>query len=97
MRSFWYVFSSFDHEIKYFQRKTLQLLSELAVGYATVRKLVKLDSVKQLLHNHQEFPFLQINQDAFDSKKTVKRLKVSVKLTPSVQRFLIEGQMKKIF
>ena len=61
----------------HFQRKTLQLLSELAVGYATVRKLVKLDSVKQLLHNHQEFPFLQINQDAFDSKKTVKRLKVS--------------------
>ena len=73
--------SSFEHEIKYFQRKTLQLLSELAVGYATVRKLVKLDSVKQLLHNHQEFPFLQINQDAFDSKKTVKRLKVSVKLS----------------
>jgi len=58
-----------------FQRKTLQLLSDLAVGYATVRKLVKLDSVKQLLHNHQDFPFLRI-QDSFDTKTTVKRLKV---------------------
>ena len=56
------------------QKKTLQLLSELAVGYATVRKLVKLDSVKQLLHNHQEFPFLRI-QDSFE-KSTSKRLKV---------------------
>ena len=80
MRSFWYVLFSFSpYKFNNYQRKTLQLLSELAVGYATVRKLVKLDSVKQLLHNHQEFPFLQINQDAFDSKKTVKRLKVCVR------------------
>ena len=41
-----------------------------------MRKLVKLDSVKQLLHNHQEFPFLRI-QDSFE-KSTSKRLKVVI-------------------
>lgn len=32
--------------------KTLQLLSDLSVGYSSVRKLVKLDAVQFLLNNH---------------------------------------------
>ena len=32
--------------------KTLQLLSDLSVGYSSVRKLVKLDAVQFVLHNH---------------------------------------------
>ena len=32
--------------------KTLQLLSDLSVGYGTVRKLVKLEEVGFLLSNH---------------------------------------------
>jgi exportin-7 len=32
--------------------KTLQLLSDLSVGYGTVRKLVKLEEVGFLLTNH---------------------------------------------
>ncbi|KAH9499291.1 Exportin 7 [Bulinus truncatus] len=43
--------------------KTLQLLSDLSVGYSSVRKLVKLDAVQFLLNNHtsEHFPFLGIN------------------------------------
>ena len=42
--------------------KTLQLLSELSVGYGTVRKLVKLDEVGFLLTNHTaaHYPFLGV-------------------------------------
>ena len=32
--------------------KTLQLLSDLSVGYSSVRKLVKLDAVQFMLNNH---------------------------------------------
>lgn len=32
--------------------KTLQLLSDLSVGYSSVRKLVKLDAVQFLLNSH---------------------------------------------
>ena len=32
--------------------KTLQLLSDLSVGYSSVRKLVKLEAVQFVLHNH---------------------------------------------
>ena len=32
--------------------KTLQLLSDLSVGYGCVRKLVKLDEVQFMLNNH---------------------------------------------
>ncbi|XP_046385117.1 exportin-7 isoform X3 [Ischnura elegans] len=40
--------------------KTLQLLSDLSVGYSCVRKLVKLDEVQFMLNNHtsEHFPFL---------------------------------------
>ncbi|EDO48742.1 predicted protein, partial [Nematostella vectensis] len=42
--------------------KTLQLLSDLSVGYSSVRKLVKLDAVQFVLNNHtsEHFPFLGI-------------------------------------
>ena len=40
--------------------KTLQLLSDLSVGYGTVRKLVKLEEVGFLLSHHtaEHYPFL---------------------------------------
>jgi len=43
--------------------KTLQLLSDLSVGYGTVRKLVKLEEVGFLLANHtaEHYPFLGVN------------------------------------
>ncbi|KAI0211191.1 Exportin-7 [Lamellibrachia satsuma] len=43
--------------------KTLQLLSDLSVGYSSVRKLVKLDAVQFMLNNHTSthFPFLGVN------------------------------------
>ena len=43
--------------------KTLQLLSDLSVGYGTVRKLVKLEEVGFLLSNHtaEHYPFLGVN------------------------------------
>jgi exportin-7 len=43
--------------------KTLHLLSELSVGYGTVRKLVKLEEVGFLLSNHtaEHYPFLGVN------------------------------------
>ncbi|KFM69942.1 Exportin-7, partial [Stegodyphus mimosarum] len=52
--------------LKYWSRseqiinRTLQLLSDLSVGYTSVRKLVKLEEVQFMLHNHtsEHFPFL---------------------------------------
>ncbi|GFY49640.1 exportin-7 [Trichonephila inaurata madagascariensis] len=52
--------------LKYWSRseqiinRTLQLLSDLSVGYTSVRKLVKLDEVQFMLNNHtsEHFPFL---------------------------------------
>ncbi|KAK2159702.1 hypothetical protein NP493_1697g00009 [Ridgeia piscesae] len=43
--------------------KTLQLLSDLSVGYSSVRKLVKLEAVQFMLNNHTSthFPFLGVN------------------------------------
>ncbi|XP_038045966.1 exportin-7-like isoform X1 [Patiria miniata] len=43
--------------------KTLKFLSELSVGYSSVRKLVKLDAVQFMLSNHtsDHFPFLGVN------------------------------------
>ncbi|KAJ8316811.1 hypothetical protein KUTeg_004715 [Tegillarca granosa] len=43
--------------------KTLQLLSDLSVGYSSVRKLVKLEAVQFMLNNHtsDHFPFLGIS------------------------------------
>jgi len=43
--------------------KTLHLLSDLSVGYGTVRKLVKLEEVGFLLSNHtaEHYPFLGVN------------------------------------
>uniref|UniRef100_A0A0K8S6Q8 Exportin-7/Ran-binding protein 17 TPR repeats domain-containing protein n=3 Tax=Lygus hesperus TaxID=30085 RepID=A0A0K8S6Q8_LYGHE len=43
--------------------KTLQLLSDLTVGYSCVRKLVKLDEIQFMLNNHtsEHFPFLGNN------------------------------------
>ncbi|XP_064465819.1 exportin-7-B-like [Ornithodoros turicata] len=40
--------------------RTLQLLSDLSVGYSSVRKLVKLEEVQFMLSNHtsEHFPFL---------------------------------------
>ncbi|XP_062503145.1 exportin-7-like [Corticium candelabrum] len=41
-------------------KKTLQLFSDLSVGYSSARKLVKLESVQLLLNNHtpEHLPFL---------------------------------------
>lgn len=41
---------------------TLVLLSEMSVGYSTVRMLLKLNTVQQLLGHHtpQDFPFLAV-------------------------------------
>ncbi|XP_035214476.1 exportin-7-like isoform X1 [Stegodyphus dumicola] len=52
--------------LKYWSRseqiinRTLQLLSDLSVGYTSVRKLVKLEEVQFMLNNHtsEHFPFL---------------------------------------
>ncbi|XP_066279027.1 exportin-7-like isoform X5 [Branchiostoma lanceolatum] len=43
--------------------RTLQLLSDLSVGYSSVRKLVKLEAVQFVLNNHtsEHFPFLGVN------------------------------------
>ncbi|XP_021371890.1 exportin-7-like [Mizuhopecten yessoensis] len=43
--------------------RTLQLLSDLSVGYSSVRKLVKLEAVQFMLNNHtsEHFPFLGIS------------------------------------
>ncbi|XP_067928160.1 exportin-7-like isoform X2 [Watersipora subatra] len=43
--------------------KTLQLLNDLCVGYSSVRKLVKLETVQYVLtnHNSENFPFLGAN------------------------------------
>ena len=32
--------------------KTLQLLSDLSVGYSSVRKLIKLEAIQFMLNNH---------------------------------------------
>lgn len=42
--------------------KTLQLLSDLSVGYGTVRKMVKLEEVSFLLSHHtaEHYPFLGV-------------------------------------
>ncbi|XP_044172715.1 exportin-7-like [Acropora millepora] len=43
--------------------KTLQLLSDLSVGYSSARKLIKLEAVQFVLNNHtsEHFPFLGIH------------------------------------
>ncbi|XP_046851290.1 exportin-7-like isoform X2 [Xenia sp. Carnegie-2017] len=54
--------------IKYWMRsdtiipRTLQLLSDLSVGYSSVRKLQKLEAVQFILRNHtaEHFPFLGV-------------------------------------
>lgn len=42
--------------------RTLQLLQDLSVGFTSVRKLVKLESIQFILDNHtsEQFPFLSI-------------------------------------
>ena len=47
-RKYWGVCELIKTELS----KTLQLLSDLSVGYGTVRKLVKLEEVGFLLSNH---------------------------------------------
>ncbi|XP_069755026.1 ran-binding protein 17-like isoform X2 [Narcine bancroftii] len=44
--------------------RTLQFLNDLSVGYAILKKLVKLDAVQFLLKNHtcEHFPFLGIDE-----------------------------------
>ena len=44
--------------------KTLQLLSDLSVGYSSVRKLVKLDAVQFMLNNHTVSMFCLRNRSA---------------------------------
>jgi exportin-7 len=41
---------------------TVQLLSELSVGYSTVRMLLKLQTIQYILvhHSPQDFPFLSV-------------------------------------
>ncbi|XP_064383025.1 exportin-7-like isoform X2 [Halichondria panicea] len=48
--------------------KTLQLLTDLSIGYGSVRKLVKLESVKFILENHtpDHFPFLNVAHSNLD-------------------------------
>ncbi|XP_048459896.1 ran-binding protein 17-like [Rhincodon typus] len=44
--------------------RTLQFLNDLSVGYAILKKLVKIDAVQFMLRNHacEHFPFLGINE-----------------------------------
>ena len=42
--------------------RTLQLLSDLSVGYSSVRKLVKLDAVQFMLNNHTVSSYLDIDR-----------------------------------
>lgn len=50
--------------------KTLQLLNDLSVGYSSVRKLVKLESVQFILENHtpEHFPFLNVTHSNLDMR-----------------------------
>jgi len=50
--------------------KTLQLLNDLSVGYSSVRKLVKLESVQFILENHtaEHFPFLSVTHSNLDMR-----------------------------
>ncbi|GIY83512.1 hypothetical protein CDAR_221582 [Caerostris darwini] len=62
--------------LKYWSRseqitnRTLQLLSDLSVGYTSVRKLVKLEEVQFMLNNHtsEHFPFLGIDMQISDMR-----------------------------
>ncbi|XP_071044353.1 exportin-7 isoform X2 [Parasteatoda tepidariorum] len=50
--------------------RTLQLLSDLSVGYTSVRKLVKLEEVQFMLNNHtsEHFPFLGCGMQICDMR-----------------------------
>jgi exportin-7 len=51
--------------------KTLSLLNDLCIGYSTVRKLKKLDSLNYLLSNHtsENFPFLGFKDEMVNEFK----------------------------
>jgi exportin-7 len=50
--------------------KTLQLLNDLSVGYSSVRKLVKLNTIQFILENHtpEHFPFLSVTHGNLDTR-----------------------------
>lgn len=44
--------------------RTLRILNDLSIGYTSVRKLVQLDEIQFLLHNHTvRFPPLYSNDN----------------------------------
>ncbi len=65
--------------------KTLSLLNELSVGYSSVRKLMKLDSIHFILanHNSKHFPFL-----GYGSQQVFKEMKCRTTFYMALGRLL---------
>lgn len=69
--------------------KTLQLLSDLSVGYSSVRKLVKLDAIMYMLDNHKVCDDGLVGQGAATSTQRSKVDGVSSCKNRAVPRFLL--------
>lgn len=65
--------------------KTLNLFNDLSVGYSSVRKLMKLDSIHFILanHNSENFPFL-----GFSNPEIVKQMKCRTTFYTALGRLL---------
>lgn len=65
--------------------KTLTLLNDLSVGYSSVRKLMKLDSIHFLLANHtsENFPFL-----GYNNPQVIKEIKCRTSFYMALGRLL---------
>lgn len=65
--------------------KTLNLLNELSIGYSSVRKLMKLESIHFILANHtsEHFPFL-----GYNNQQVVKEMKCRTTFYMALGRLL---------
>lgn len=65
--------------------KTLGLLNDLSVGYSSVRKLMKLDSIHFILANHtsENFPFL-----GYNNQQVIKEMKCRTTFYMALGRLL---------
>jgi exportin-7 len=65
--------------------KTLNLLNELSVGYSSVRKLMKLESIHFILSNHtsENFPFL-----GYNNQQVLKEMKCRTTFYMALGRLL---------
>ena len=85
------VTSKIINNLKYWTRseriisKTLTLLNDLSVGYSSVRKLMKLDSIHFLLANHtsENFPFL-----GYNNPQVIKEIKCRTSFYTALGRLL---------